>query len=82
MGSNGQRESPKAPDAYGNPRSIPMRGLTVMLMAVLLLSGCSFRAPGVSARIGEPDVIHIDAGGGGGGGGQFCPPGHRMKGQC
>lgn len=59
-----------------------MRGLTVMLLGmVLLLTGCSFSAPGVHARIGEPDEIHVDIGGGGGGG-YFCPPGHRMKGNC
>lgn len=58
-----------------------MRGLTVMLGLVVLLSGCSFSAPGVHARVGEPDAVRIDLDGGGQGGGH-CPPGHRMKGSC
>ncbi len=61
-----------------------MRGLTVLALA-LLLGGCSFSAPGVHARIGDPDVIHVDLDGHGhgySGGGSFCPPGHRMKGSC
>lgn len=56
-----------------------MRGLTVMVL-VLLLSGCSISTPGVHARIGEPARIYID--GYEGRGGNFCPPGHRMKGNC
>lgn len=59
-----------------------MRGLTVMVMA-LLLGGCSFSAPGVHARVGDPDVIRVDMGHGyHGGGGHFCPPGLRMQGRC
>lgn len=57
-----------------------MRGLTVMVVVLLLLGGCSFSAPGVHARIGEPAHIYIDGGHGGHGG--FCPPGQRMKGNC
>ncbi len=56
-----------------------MRGLTVMVL-VLLLGGCAIYTPGVSARIGEPAHIYIE--GDGGHGGNFCPPGHRMKGEC
>ncbi|ARS49928.1 hypothetical protein [Ectopseudomonas hydrolytica] len=59
-----------------------MRGLTVMALA-LLLGGCSFSAPGVHARVGDPDVIRVDLGGRGyHGGGHFCPPGLRMQGRC
>lgn len=59
-----------------------MRGLTVMTLA-LLLGGCSFSAPGVHARVGDPDVIRVDLDGRGhSSGGYFCPPGHRMKGSC
>ena len=60
-----------------------MRGLLVVSLAVWL-AGCSFSAPGVHARVGDPDVIHVDLDGHGGhrGGGGFCPPGHRMKGSC
>ncbi|ERI53084.1 hypothetical protein N878_00490 [Pseudomonas sp. EGD-AK9] len=53
------------------------------MVLALLLGGCSFSAPGVHARVGDPDVIHVDLGGRGyHGGGHFCPPGHRMKGSC
>lgn len=59
-----------------------MRGLTVMTLA-FLLGGCSFSAPGVHARVGDPDLIRVDLGGHGySNGGSFCPPGHRMKGSC
>lgn len=53
----------------------------VLLSAALGLTGCSFSAPGVHARIGDADAVHLDIGGHGHGGG-FCPPGHRMKGSC
>lgn len=56
-----------------------MRGVTVMVL-VLLLGGCSISTPGVHARIGEPAHIYIEADEGHGG--NFCPPGHRMKGEC
>lgn len=49
------------------------------LVALLGLSGCSISTPGVHARIGDGDAVHLDVGGHGGG---FCPPGHRMKGEC
>ncbi|VEE14841.1 Uncharacterised protein [Ectopseudomonas mendocina] len=59
-----------------------MRGLIVMTLA-FWLGGCSFSAPGVHARVGDPDVIRVDLGGHGhSNGGSFCPPGHRMKGSC
>lgn len=54
----------------------------VLLSAALGLAGCSFSAPGVHARIGDADAVHLDIGGHGHGGGGFCPPGHRMKGSC
>ncbi|MCQ4265840.1 hypothetical protein NAV28_01295 [Pseudomonas stutzeri] len=53
----------------------------VLLSAALGLAGCSFSAPGVHARIGDADAVHLDIGRHGHGGG-FCPPGHRMKGSC
>ncbi|MDP3814801.1 hypothetical protein [Pseudomonas sp.] len=57
-----------------------MRGLALMAL-VLLLGGCTFSAPGVHARIGEP--VYIDLGyGGGHQGGHSCPPGLRMQGRC
>ncbi|MWV11729.1 hypothetical protein F3I62_06440 [Pseudomonas sp. R-28-1W-6] len=60
-----------------------MKSLAVMVLgSVLLLSGCSFSAPGVHARIGDVDSVHLDVGDGHHGGGSFCPPGHRMKGSC
>ncbi len=59
-----------------------MKGLAVILLGMLMLSGCSFSAPGVHARIGDVDALRIDLGGGHGHGGGFCPPGHRMKGEC
>lgn len=55
-----------------------MRGLTVMAL-VLLLGGCTFSAPGVHARIGDPVRIDVGHGGQGGNG---CPPGLRMQGRC
>lgn len=55
-----------------------MRVLTLMAL-VLLLGGCTFSAPGVHARIGEP--VRVDVGYGGGHGGH-CPPGLRMQGRC
>ena len=59
-----------------------MRVLTVTLIAsVLTLSGCSFSAPGIHARVGDADAVRVDLGGYGHGG-HFCPPGHRMKGSC
>jgi hypothetical protein len=59
-----------------------MRGLTVVVL-VLLLGGCTISTPGVHARIGEPARIYIDGYDGyRGHGGGFCPPGHRMKGNC
>ena len=39
-----------------------MRALTVVVL-MLLLGGCSFSAPGVHARVGDPDVIQVDMGG-------------------
>ncbi|MCG4451694.1 MULTISPECIES: hypothetical protein [unclassified Pseudomonas] len=57
-----------------------MRVLTIMAL-VLLLGGCSIRAPGVDARIGEPLRIDLDGYESGHGGG-FCPPGLRMQGRC
>lgn len=62
-----------------------MRGFPVLLLgAVLLLSGCSFSAPGVHARVGDGYGVHVDLDGHdhGGHGGNFCPPGHRKKGSC
>ncbi|MDH4554468.1 hypothetical protein E8F11_04615 [Pseudomonas sp. BN417] len=61
-----------------------MKGMIALLLgAVIALTGCSFSAPGVHARIGDADAVRVDLGGGhyhdGGG---FCPPGHRMKGEC
>jgi hypothetical protein len=59
-----------------------MRVLTVMAL-MLLLAGCSFRAPGVDARIGEPLRIDLDGyESGHGHGGGFCPPGLRKQGRC
>ncbi len=55
-----------------------MRVLTLMAL-VLLLGGCTFSAPGVHARIGEP--VRVDVGYGGSNGGH-CPPGLRMQGRC
>ncbi len=52
----------------------------ITLVSVLALTGCSFSAPGVHARIGDADAIRLDIGDHRGG--NFCPPGHRMKGSC
>jgi len=49
-------------------------GLGVLLM----LAGCAFSAPGVSARVGNGEVLDVDIGNGG----RHCPPGHRKKGEC
>lgn len=58
-----------------------MKYLTLIaLTSVLVLTGCSFSAPGVHARIGDADAVHLDIGDHRGG--SFCPPGHRMKGSC
>lgn len=58
-----------------------MKILTVMVLgSILALSGCSFSAPGVHARIGDADAVYLDIDDHHGGG--FCPPGHRMKGSC
>lgn len=53
-----------------------MRIVTVFL-AVLLMAGCSFSAPGVRGSVGDTDDVHIDVGGG-----SHCPPGHKKKGSC
>jgi hypothetical protein len=52
----------------------------ITLVSVLALTGCSFNAPGVHARIGDADAIRLDIDDDRGE--NFCPPGHRMKGKC
>lgn len=58
-----------------------MKSQTVMIRAVavvlaaLLMTGCSLRLPGVGVDIGG-------GGGGGGHGGNHCPPGQAKKGNC
>lgn len=42
-----------------------------LLMAAILISGCSLRLPGVGVDIGD-----------GGGGPPHCPPGQAKKGRC
>ena len=57
-----------------------MRALSVvMLSLVVVLSGCTVRTPGVTAKVG--DGVKVDIGGGGHGG-SFCPPGQAKKGNC
>jgi len=53
----------------------------VLLGMALGLAGCSINAPGVHKYVGDADAVRLDIGGHGHGGG-FCPPGHRMKGNC
>lgn len=55
-----------------------MKALPVMtramavVLAALLMTGCSLRLPGIG----------IDIGDGGGHGGSHCPPGQAKKGNC
>ena len=42
-----------------------------LIMAAILISGCSLRLPGVGIDIGD-----------GGGGPPHCPPGQAKKGRC
>lgn len=60
-------------------KSIPMKAQSVMMtramavvLAALLMTGCSLRLPGIG----------IDIGDGGGHGGTHCPPGQAKKGNC
>lgn len=55
-------------------QSVTIRAVAVLL-AALLMTGCSLRLPGIG----------VDVGGGGGGGahgGKHCPPGQAKKGNC
>ncbi|MFG3501580.1 hypothetical protein ACGFZ7_10570 [Pseudomonas sp. NPDC047963] len=51
-----------------------IRAMAVVLASVLI-TGCSLRLPGVGIDIG-------DGGGHGGHGGTHCPPGQAKKGNC
>lgn len=55
-------------------QSVMMTRTLAVVLAALLMTGCSLRLPGVG----------IDIGGGGGGGhsGKHCPPGQAKKGNC
>lgn len=56
-------------------QSVMTRAAAVVL-AALLMTGCSLRLPGVGIDIGD------GGGGGGGHGGNHCPPGQAKKGNC
>jgi hypothetical protein len=49
----------------------------VVVLATLVMSGCSLRLPGIGIDIGDPGGHHD-----GHGGGSFCPPGQAKKGNC
>lgn len=55
-------------------QSVTIRAVAVVL-AALLMSGCSLRLPGIGIDVG-------DGGGGGSHGGKHCPPGQAKKGNC
>lgn len=62
-----------------------MRGFSVLMLGlVVVLAGCTVHTPGVSARVGGGDGVHVDIGGDGHGHGHggFCPPGQAKKGNC
>ncbi|MBZ9665399.1 MULTISPECIES: hypothetical protein [Pseudomonadaceae] len=45
--------------------------IVALIMAAVLISGCSLRLPGIGIDIGD-----------GGGGPPHCPPGQAKKGRC
>lgn len=60
-----------------------MRVLSVVMLGlVVVLSGCTVRTPGVTAKVGDGVKVDIGGGGHGGHGGSFCPPGQAKKGNC
>lgn len=56
-------------------KAIPvmMTRTIAVVLAALLISGCSLRLPGIGIDIGD---------GGGSHGGNHCPPGQAKKGNC
>ncbi|MCQ4258396.1 hypothetical protein [Stutzerimonas stutzeri] len=53
-------------------KSVTIRAVAVVL-AAMLMTGCSLRLPGIGIDVGD---------GGGGHGGKHCPPGQAKKGNC